>query len=279
MTRAPGVAGARRSPEPRRRHSPWTARVALGRRWPNWWYLQELARDAGTLLWAERRRRGASAVDFGDLRRLVPLSRTFGYDRGTPVDRHYIEQFLAAHAPYVRGRVLEIGGREYTRRFGDGRVSRSDVLHVDHSNPAATYVGDLACAAHVPSGAFDCVILTQTLHLIGEAEAALATVYRILVPGGVLLATMPGLSQISEGGQGYTWRWSFTAKALRDLLGEAFRGGTVEVTSAGNLLAATAFLYGIAAEELTGEELKHHDPAVEFLLTAVATKARARRAI
>ena len=29
-------------------------------------------------------------VRFGDLRRLVPFSREFGFDRGTPVDRFYI---------------------------------------------------------------------------------------------------------------------------------------------------------------------------------------------
>ena len=37
-----------------------------------------------------------------------PVSDHWGWDRGTPVDRYYIEQFLAEHAADVRGRVLEV---------------------------------------------------------------------------------------------------------------------------------------------------------------------------
>lgn len=276
MRRAFGITRlGRPSSQPGRGPVRWIA--TLRRRWPNARFLREVARDASTLIRAGRNRPIAGGVDFGDLRRLAPISRSFGHNRGTPVDRHYIERFLAAKASRVRGRVLEIGGNEYTRRFGAGRVSQSDILHVDDSNPAATYVGDLASATHIPSGAFECVILTQTLQLINEAEAALATVHRILSPGGVLLATMPGLSQISEIDPGYIWRWAFTAQAVRDLVGEHFRQqGAVEVASVGNFLTTTAFLYGIATEELTPEELAHHDPAVELLITVTATKARQR---
>ena len=67
-------------------------------------------------------------VRFGDLHRLTPISQCFGFDRGLPVDRYYIERFLARHASEIVGRVLEIGDDTYTRRFGGSRVSRSDVL-------------------------------------------------------------------------------------------------------------------------------------------------------
>ena len=79
-------------------------------------------------------RSGAPApgqMDLGDLRRLAPLSREFGYDRGQPVDRYYIEAFLAASSGLIRGRVLEIGDRSYTERFGGDRVTQSDVLNVN----------------------------------------------------------------------------------------------------------------------------------------------------
>ncbi|HEX6050119.1 MAG TPA: hypothetical protein VFZ21_12650, partial [Gemmatimonadaceae bacterium] len=75
------------------------------------------------------------AVHLGDLRRLTPISRAFGYDRGGPVDRYYIEGFLARYASDVRGRVLEVGDDSYTRRFGGNRVTRRDVLHVHEGNP------------------------------------------------------------------------------------------------------------------------------------------------
>ena len=211
-------------------------------------------------------------VRFGDFRRLEPLSRDFGYDRGLPVDRHYIEAFLAAHADDVRGRVLEIGDDAYTRRFGGTRVTRRDVLHLN-AVEGATFVGDLVRADDIPSNAFDCVILTQTLHLIYDVRAALATVHRVLKPGGQLLATAPGISQISRDQWREYWCWSFTSRSLGRLLSEAFPGGEAAVAAHGNVLAATAFLYSLAAEELRPDELAHRDPAYEMLLTARARKA------
>src|SRR6202035_2497766 len=47
-------------------------------------------------------------VRFGSLRRLQPVSRKFGYDRGTPISRYYIETFLKARKNDIRGRVVEI---------------------------------------------------------------------------------------------------------------------------------------------------------------------------
>jgi glycosyltransferase involved in cell wall biosynthesis len=40
------------------------------------------------------------SVRFGDFRRLSPISRSFGFDRGTPTDRYYIENSLV-HAPMI----------------------------------------------------------------------------------------------------------------------------------------------------------------------------------
>jgi SAM-dependent methyltransferase len=211
-------------------------------------------------------------VRFGDLRRLQPVSREFGYDRGLPIDRYYIARFLAARADDIHGRVIEIGDDAYTRRFGGARVTRRDVLHVEPV-PGATFVGDLACADHLPSDAFDCVILTQTLHLIYDVRAALATVHRILKPGGRLLATAPGISQISDDQWRTYWCWSFTIRSLRQLLTETFLKGEVVVEAYGNVLAAIAFLHGLAAEELDSDELAYRDPAYELLITAHARKA------
>jgi hypothetical protein len=64
-------------------------------------------------------------IRFGDLRRLTPISRSFGYDRGQPIDRYYIANFLGRHSGDIRGHVLEIGDDRYTRRFGGDRVTHS----------------------------------------------------------------------------------------------------------------------------------------------------------
>ena len=210
----------------------------------------------------------AGRVRFGDLRRLEPISRRFGYERGQPIDRYYVENFLARRASDIRGRVLEIGDNSYTVRFGGAGVTRSDVLHVH--DPRATFVGDLPTADHLPSDAFDCVVLTQTLHLIYDYRAALLTLQRILKPGGVLLATFPGISQLEDGEWAETWYWSFTTRAARRMFGEFF--SSLEIEAHGNVLAATAFLQGLASGELSPGELDFSDPLYEMLVTVRAQK-------
>jgi len=228
--------------------------------------------------WLKARRNGkenhlpVGGVGFGDLRRLNPISRVFGFDRGTPVDRYYIEEFLAANADDIRGRVLEIGDDSYTRKFGGDRVKKSDVLHVSDENPKATIIADLSNADHIPSDSFDCIILTQTLHLIYDVRAAIATLRRILRPGGVLLTTFPGISQIGHYDWGSTWYWSFTQLAARRMFGEVFRQENLRVEAKGNVLAAIAFLHGIALEELRREELDFRDRDYEVTISVRAVK-------
>lgn len=203
---------------------------------------------------------------------LEPLSRDFGFDQGKPVDRHYIETFLALHADDVRGRVLEVGDNAYTMEFGGNRVLQSDVLHVLPGIPGTTIVGDLSQGNSIPSNAFDCIVLTQTLHLIFEMSKAVATLHRSLRPGGVLLITVPGVSSVARGEWGDTWYWSLTPAALRRLLAQEFKGD-LSVHSFGNVLAASAFLYGVAAEEMSEGELAAVDSQYPVTVAARAVKA------
>ncbi|MDO7885544.1 glycosyltransferase [Hymenobacter cheonanensis] len=214
-------------------------------------------------------------VEGGDFRRLQPFSRDFGYSRGGPVDRYYIERFLAREAPSIRGRVLEIGDNAYTTQYGAAGGYTSDILHIDDTNPRATFVGDLSAAPQLPDGAFDCIILTQTLHLIYDFRGALATCYRILKPDGTLLLTAPGLTPIDRDEWGATWYWSFTDKVLKRLMGEFFADAEITVGSFGNVWAATAFLYGMGLSEVKQEELDYYDPQFQVINTIKAVKPRA----
>jgi len=211
-------------------------------------------------------------VRFGSLRRVTPISTNYGFDRGLPIDRYYIERFLSTWAADIQGHVLEIGDDSYTRQFGGNRVIISDVLHVTEGNPKATIVGDLTHADHIPSDFFDSVILAQTLHLIYDVRAALITLYRILKPGGVLLATFPGISQKSHEWDAY-WCWSFTTLSARRLFEETFPAADIRVEAHGNVLSAVAFLQGLATQELRQKELDYRDPNYEVLITVRAVKA------
>ena len=210
---------------------------------------------------------------FRSLRRSSPFSREFGFDRGQPIDRRYIEWFLNGCAADISGHVLEIGGHAYSERFGGLRVAQQDVLHVSPGFPGATIVADLADAPHIPSDRFDCIILTHTLQFIHDIRAALATLHRILKPDGTLLATFPGISQIcrDEGHRDADslaihyffdapivhrsiWRWRDPGPSLRERAGV---GG---------------LLYGVATHELDPEELDHRDPDYPLLICVRARK-------
>lgn len=219
--------------------------------------------------------------------RLTPTSTYFGFDRGTPVDRYYIDQYLSRFGGSegyatgaIRGRVLEIGGREYVDRFGltgdpdDPAVVRQvDVLHANAANREATIVGDLENMECLPEGAFDCIICTQTLQVIYDFRAALRSMHRGLADGGVLLVTVPGItSACTPDRDDWGDWWRFTASSIRRLLGEVFAPEDVYAESYGNVLSAVAFLHGLAAEELRAGELDSRDPGYEVLVTARAIK-------
>jgi SAM-dependent methyltransferase len=213
------------------------------------------------------------AFDLGDFRRVTPIDTQFGGGRGKPVDRHYIERFLAEHAADIRGHVLEVGDDSYTWRYGGSRVTHSDIIHANDSNPRATVVADLAEAYDIPDASFDCFICTQTLTYIYPVQSAIETIQRILRPGGVLLATVPGISQISPYDRD-RWGeyWRFTTHSLRRLLTESFPPEAVRVQAYGNVLSSTAFLQGLAVEDLRHEELEHCDQRYEMLIAGRAVK-------
>jgi len=215
-------------------------------------------------------------VEWGDMRRTEPISRVFGFDRGEPVDRHYIEAFLGAHAGAIRGRVLEIGDRTYTQRFGGDAVDVSDVLHVSGDSPEATIIADLTNAPQIAGDTFDCIIITQTLQFTYAMESTVSELHRILKPGGVVLCTVPGISQISRFDMD-RWGdyWRLTSKSAAELFATSFAPEGIEVVTYGNVLGAVALLHGVSTDELTAEELDVHDDDYQVIVAVAATKASA----
>lgn len=218
--------------------------------------------------------RSEAAVRLGLLRRVNPIGRSFGTDRGGPIDRHYIDAFIAQHRQNIRGVVLEAGGfTSYTKRFGEGRVTRGEVLYPKPGFPDGTLVGDLVTGEGIPSATFDCLILTQVFPFIYELSAAVMNCHRALKADGVLLATMPGISQIC-GYDRENWGdyWRFTDSAVMRLFGDVFGPGNITVETHGNVFVACAFLHGLSAKDLTPHELSYHDPDYQLSITVRAVK-------
>lgn len=219
--------------------------------------------------WLNRRR----PVQWENLRRLEPIGRAYGFDRGLCIDRYYIDAFIEKHSEDIRGRVLEILDPHYTKMFGRGRVTQSDVLHAAEGNPEATLVGDLSTGEGIPRCAFDCLIVTQTFQLIFDVRGAIEHAYRALKPGGVLLASFPGICQISRHDMD-RWGdyWRFTTLSVKRLCQDFFPPEQLQIQGHGNVLAAVSYLHGMAVEDLSAEELEHRDPDYEIVITLRAKK-------
>ena len=198
-------------------------------------------------------------------------STEWGWDRGDPADRYYVDAFLRAQAGDISGRVLEVRDRRYTERWGAG-VAVSDVLDIDPDVPGVTVVADLAEDEGLPEAAYDCFVLTQTLQFVYDVQAAVRNAHRMLAPGGVLLVTVPTVSRISmvEGTEIDHWR--FTVACCERLFGEVFGPEAVRVEALGNLRSTIAFLRGLAWQELPVPALEESDPLHPLVICVRAEK-------
>lgn len=203
-------------------------------------------------------------------REIAPLSSVYANDRGTPIHRYYLHQFLKENRTYIQGHCLEFQDPDYTRNFGSN-VTKLDVVDLSADNPKATIVCDLTKPDHpVPHSSVDCVTCTHVLHIVYEKRAFLKHIHDVLKPGGVLLLVVPAVSMIH---QDYPELWRFTPLGIEELLKEAFPGGEISVTAYGNSLAAAAEIRGMAAEEYTSAELDTRDPRFPVEVCARARKA------
>jgi hypothetical protein len=219
---------------------------------------------------AVNRNRPGNRVQWGNLRRTRPFSAHYGYDRGIPVDRHYVEIFLDEHRQLIHGTVLEVKDSTYTRRFGAPDV-RPIVVDIAADNPHVDIVADLCVPGSLGEIQADCVILTQTLQFLVEPIAAFENLWSALRPGGALLVTAPSISPVDAWLDNDYWR--VTPSGLRHLLTKACPDATsLSVRSYGNALAAVAAVHGLSLQEVSVAEIDDLDPAMPLVAAAVVQK-------
>lgn len=200
-------------------------------------------------------------------RRLNPVSRKFGFDRGLPIDRFYVEKFLNAHKDSIKGRCLEVVNNEYTVKFGENHVTQSDIVDNNPNNTRATIRGDLRNLNAIADNSYDTLIITQTLGMIDDLPAAAKELWRILKPGGTLLITATTLGPLWE--QVF---WRLTPSSLRFLFGKCFGRNNIAIETFGNVFTQQCFLSGFAAEELNEKELNFNDQRFPLVLGLKAVK-------
>lgn len=203
-------------------------------------------------------------------RKNSPLSHYHGFDRGTPVDRYYIERFLDREKEAIKGHVLEVLSNDYTLRFGDKKVAKSDILDIDPGNAHATIKGDLRELSAVQDDTFDCIILTQVFQFIDDLDSAIKETHRILKPGGVLLVTLPSISRIDGVSDIDGDYWRFTVASTKYLFGKYFANPIV--TSEGNVRIGEYFWKGYAQEDIPESVFKKNDPLFPVIITLKSIK-------
>jgi SAM-dependent methyltransferase len=206
--------------------------------------------------------RGLPLPRWGNLRRVRPFSASYGFDRGTPIDRYYLDTFLRGNQTLITGRVLEVQMPSYTKRFGHG-IQESHSVDIDPKFNA-TFTCDLADAPRIPSDYYDCFLLPNTLQHVEALRPALQTMLRVTKPGGTLLASAAGFLPLIEDGGDF---WRLSAQGWRRLLADSWPGCDIAVESHGNCLVALAAMHGLALEELSDGELDVQDPRYPVLVT------------
>lgn len=201
-----------------------------------------------------------------------PISNIYGFDRGKPLDRHYIEKFLNENKKDVRGVCLELLNNEYTKKYGGNKITESVILDIEKENAKATLISDLRNLSGVKDNTFDSIILTQVLQFIDDVPSAISECYRVLKQGGVLLVTLPSLSRIdcASGETGDYWR--FTTASAKFLFEKKFKKENILVNSQGNVRTGVYFYAGLVEEDTPKKLFNINDKNFPLIITVKAIK-------
>lgn len=202
----------------------------------------------------------------------VPVSRYFGSERGKPVDRFYIEEFLEKNKECVCGSVMEFGDDTYSKMYGGDRILHQYIAHVNRSDTCYTKI-DLGTGEGVIDELADCIICTQVLQYVPNLKSAFSNIYRMLKPNGVALISVPGIKSISlQDDDNWGDRWSFTVRSVKELCMTIVDQESFSVESFGNVKVTIAYLYGLCVEDLKIEDFDYLDTQYPFLICAKIKK-------
>lgn len=194
---------------------------------------------------------------------------------GSPIGRFYFEEFLATRRSHIRGRAAEMGGDRFMRRFGQDAHTFDVLAEAGQYVPKATHVVDFADRDAQLEGQFNCIVGAELLQRSSDPRLAIQGIYRMLRPGGVLIASFSALPTLPADGTGGSPEfdgWRFTPTGVERCLAEVFGPGHVDIESYGNLVAATAALGGLSAQQVGRSRLAPRQVGCEVIICAIARK-------
>ena len=206
--------------------------------------------------------------------RTKPVSIVFGLDRGSPIDRFYIEFFLEKYKKYIIGNVLEIADNTYTKKFGQDTNINSFILDYSGASNSKNIINlDLINTESVPENKFDCIICTQTLNFIFDFNKAIDSLHKMLKINGTALVTVAGISQVSKY-DADRWGdfWRFNPMGIEKCFINKFGKSNVDSYVYGNNYSATMFLNGFCLEECNINKLLYSDENYPLIIAIKITK-------
>ncbi|WP_083733561.1 class I SAM-dependent methyltransferase [Actinomadura sp. CNU-125] len=205
-------------------------------------------------------------IDWGQLRRLTPICPAFGKSRGTPIDRHYLDQFIAEVRSQVSGEVVEIGGRDGNRdAYGFTKAARYRGMDIA-ADPEVSLLCDATDPASLPPECLDAVVAFNVLEHTARPWEVVANMWRWLRPGGTAYCMVPNAQRVHEAPNDY---WRPLPAALTAMFHD---WSERRVRQYGNPLTVIASYMGVPAEELDAAELDAYHPEYPVASCIIAHK-------
>jgi SAM-dependent methyltransferase len=119
----------------------------------------------------------------------------------------------------ARGRFIDLGCGSAPFWYAVvEQVERYDGVDLWPRSDKVTFAGDVQTLSMVPDESYDSAICIEVLEHVPEPQRAVATIARILKPGGSVVITVPHLSRLHDLPHDY---FRFTEYGLRYLLKQA----------------------------------------------------------
>jgi SAM-dependent methyltransferase len=210
--------------------------------------------------------RPVGEIDLGDLRRLAPFDPMFGFTRGTPIDRYYLERFIEHIRPEVRGAVLEIGGKRANREtYGFDAATEYRAMDIKRS-PDVDLVGDVHDRGLIPPGTLDAIVIFNVLEHCARPWVVAENLRGWLRVGGKVFAMVPSVQRVHRQPRDY---WRPYPDGMEALFADFAR---CQLFVYGNPLTALAAIMGIAVQELSTDELDRVNTGYPVATCVIAEK-------
>lgn len=203
---------------------------------------------------------------------MEPIDSALGFGRGHSISRYYIDRFIEKNQEYIAGNVMEVGDDFYTEKYGNNKVKKKYILHVNGGENRIK--GDLQTGEGIEEGTINCFILTQVLDFIYDLRSSCRNIVKALKRNGVALITVAGISQISRFDMDrWGHYWCFTDLSLRKLFAGIVGDENVQIETFGNVKSSMMRLYGACMEDMMEKELNKYDKDYQVIIGAVVKKS------